>query len=104
MNELNLFFRYALRLLLVVGLIEWLLGRTLSRVLGMLNPGPVTDAINGLAGVGMRLLEPVYLLALVVLALAALWPWMAPRAAAAGPLAWPRPLTPLIIAFVLLSL
>lgn len=104
MNELNLFFRYALRLLLVAGVIEFLLGRTLSRVLGMLNPSPVTDVINGLAGVGMRLLEPVYLLALVVLTLAAGWPWLAGRAAGAGPLAWPRPLTAGIIAFVLLSL
>jgi hypothetical protein len=104
MSELNLFFRYALRLLLIAGPVEFLLGRTLSRVLGMLPQGPVADAINAVATLGLRLLEPVYLLALVVLAVAALWPWLAPRAAQSGPLPWPRLLAPLIGLFVILSL
>jgi hypothetical protein len=74
MTELRLLFRYALMLLLVAGPVEFGLGRALSRIGGMLQPGPVADVVNGVATFGLRLLEPVHLLALVVLALAALLP------------------------------
>ena len=74
MTELHLLFRYALMLLLVAGPIEFGLGRALSRIGGMLQPGPVADVVNAVATFGLRLLEPVHLLALVVLALAALLP------------------------------
>jgi hypothetical protein len=74
MTELRLLFRYALMLLLVAGPVEFGLGRALSRIGGMLQPGPVADGVNAVATFGLRLLEPVHLLALVVLTLAALLP------------------------------
>jgi len=129
MTELHLLFRYALMLLLVAGPVEFGLGRALSRIGGMLQPGPVADVVNGVATFGLRLLEPVHLLALVVLALAALLPivdfrfWMAeaktpPGESAAAPSAGspgdsadpkskiqnPKWLSLLIGAFLLLSL
>ena len=39
MNDLQLLLRYAVRLLLIAGPVEFLLGRTLSRIGGMLDPG-----------------------------------------------------------------
>lgn len=120
MTELSLLFRYALMLLLVAGPVEFGLGRALSRIGGMLQPGPVADVVNGVATVGLRLLEPVHVLALVVLALAAVLPLLdarprpapppPPADAATDPTAnsqrpkWPGWLSPLIGAFLLLSL
>ena len=98
-NEFALLFRYVLRLLCVVGPVEWLLGRTLSRISGMLSPGPVADGVNALAGLGLHLLEPSHVLALAVLALAAAWPWLAP-----APPGWSRLLPAALAAFLLLSL
>jgi hypothetical protein len=115
MNDLPLLLRYAVRLLLIVGPVEFLLGRTLSRIGGMLDPGPVADAVNGLGLLGLKMIEPVHVLALVILVLAAVGPWLrqAPALDAAAPstlraprapLAWPWWLTTLIGLFVLLSL
>src|SRR5947209_4023795 len=116
MTELSLFFRYAIRLLLIAGPIEFLLGRTLSRVGGMLDPSPVTDVVNTVATAGLRLLEPMNVLALGTLAVAAAWPWLAPGGPTEpprqsddplrgpgkypdAPLPWPRLWTPLIAVF-----
>jgi hypothetical protein len=121
MTELALLFRYALMLLLVAGPIEFGLGRALSRIGGMLQPGPVADLVNGVATFGLRLLEPVHILALVVLALAALLPILEMRSPGTGASVsaaaddpkfksenpkwpWPRWLSPLIGGFLLLSL
>lgn len=118
MTELSLLFRYALMLLLVAGPVEFGLGRALSRIGGMLQPGPVADIVNGVATVGLRLLEPVHILALVVLALAAFLPIVDTRSRSADLVKddtaspqstirtpqWPWWLSPLIGAFLLLSL
>ncbi len=84
----------------------------------MLNPGLGADMVNGLGGVGLKLLEPVHIWTLVVLALAAAWPWLSSphppvlkegsaeqqTIALSRPLGWPSWLTPFIVLLVLLSL
>src|SRR5437588_8841579 len=65
--------RYAMVALAIIGGLEWLLGRTVSRLgAAPMLEGTPRDIIQGFAGVGLFLVSPSLLLALLLVVLAAL--------------------------------
>jgi len=72
MADLNLLLRYTARLLIWIAPVEFLLGRAISRASRQMPAGDVGAAVFGaISSVGAFLVMPAFVLALVVLVLAA---------------------------------
>ncbi len=106
MTDLPLLLRYALRLLIWIAPVEFLLGRAISRASRQMPAGEVGAAVFGaISNVGTFLVMPAFVLTLLVLGAAALPALRDPQAPAGGALGprWPRPLAVGLLGFLALS-